>query len=193
MSSLLRPLPLREGRDRLMALSPKEMHAAILGNLAGKTGRGADEWLVLLRSEGPSVRRDRIAWLKGEHGLGNHTAVALVTEANGDGWGADDELLNALFAPHDAGIRARFDELERTVRGFGDDVRVVPCKTYVGFRRRRQFAVVRPGRTGVLEIGTALNEPGLEPTKGLGSARITAKVPEDQAERYLRAAYDADG
>lgn len=173
-----------------MALSPKEMHERILSNLLEKTGRDAGTWLALIRDAGPASRRDRTNWLKAEHGLGHGTATTLACEADGNGWGTDGDLLAALFA--DPEVRHRYDELAASVKALGPDVTVVPCKTYVGFQRRRQFAVVRPRKDGTLEIGVALDDAALPPAKGLGSARINARAPDGDAETFVRRAYDAD-
>lgn len=144
-----------------------------------------------LAQKGLAKRSDKIAWLKGEQGLGHHTATAIVREAEGKGWGSDADIINALF-PFGSKERAAFDTIASMVRELGNDVTIVPCKTYVGFKRRRQFAVVRPASDGDLRIGLALEDSTLAPARALGSSRITTLAPAGEAKPFLRRAYEAD-
>jgi hypothetical protein len=55
--------------------------AGIARNLKDKTGRDLDEWVALVKREGPKDRKAQIAWLKNVHSLG-HFQAKLVVEAN---------------------------------------------------------------------------------------------------------------
>jgi hypothetical protein len=65
-----------------MPMSPNAMMEAIERNLPVKTGRTLAQWAALVRREGPKERKERVAWLREEHGLGGATAT-LVAHASG--------------------------------------------------------------------------------------------------------------
>src|SRR5581483_10644750 len=52
-----------------------------IAELPEKTGRTLEQWLELIRKEGPADPRERRAWLKQKHGLGTNTAWWLVERA----------------------------------------------------------------------------------------------------------------
>ena len=59
------------------------MAAAIVRNLPAKTGRSLGEWVdVLLASAPTGPRKERVAWLKSEHGLGHRQASMVVDAAD---------------------------------------------------------------------------------------------------------------
>jgi hypothetical protein len=192
-----------------MALTPREMRKAILANLPEKTGKGLEEWLALLRAKGPKGKKERVAWLKAEHGLGHYQAHWVVEEAEGTADYAEDtsdDLIDAQFAGRKAGLRPVLDAVLAVARGLGPDVRVEPCKTYVPLIRRRQFAVVKAATATRVDLGLAL--PGYKPGGRLravssalgGSGRITHVIPlstpadvDDEVAGWVRRAYEADG
>src|SRR5688572_963732 len=45
-----------------------------IGTLKAKTGRSLEEWVRLVKKEGPKEEEARRAWLKEEHGLGTNAA-----------------------------------------------------------------------------------------------------------------------
>ena len=62
-----------------MALTPAEMDAAVLANLAARTGKDIDHWIGVLEGAPPFSRpAAAVAWLKVEHGLGHVTAQIIV-------------------------------------------------------------------------------------------------------------------
>ena len=140
-----------------MALSPREMQAAIVRNLPERTGRTLEAWVREVRAHGPtladrSLRAARTAWLKQHHGLGHIQAQVIAAHAEdaGGAYEDGDALLTTLFAPGSAS-HALFEQVVRLVRATDGSVEVVPCRTYVGLRAglpsARQFAVLKPLRT----------------------------------------------
>ena len=59
-----------------MPTSPKEMGAAIARNLPAKTRKTYEQWVALTKKDGPPTRKERVAWLKSEHGIGTVTAFS---------------------------------------------------------------------------------------------------------------------
>ncbi|MEM8822765.1 MAG: DUF5655 domain-containing protein [Pseudomonadota bacterium] len=157
-----------------MALSPREMHDRIIGNLKAKTGHAFDFWHEVVTDEcGDRNDKDLVAHLKGAHGLGHYTAVAIIKEAaSGNEYEAADDLVAALFEGKPEAQRlfeaidAKVTKLPRTER--------VPCKTYVGYRAKTQFMIVAPSGEHGLRCGLALSpdDPCLLPSSSFGSARI---------------------
>ena len=60
-----------------MPKSPREMEAAIIRNLPERTGRSIDAWKRLVKSNAPRGKKERVAWLRREHGLGGPTASVI--------------------------------------------------------------------------------------------------------------------
>src|SRR5579884_966636 len=86
------PMPRKASPPR----SPYDVHPGVLvtqkwvRELAEKTGRSLEEWLRLVRDEGPAAEKERRDWLKKEHGLGTNSAWWIAERADGKGTEADD-------------------------------------------------------------------------------------------------------
>lgn len=191
-----------------MALSAKEMGEAIIRNMKEKTGRALEEWLGMIPAALAGDRRKVVAWLKEEHGLGHYQAVTVFEESIGRNEYADRAAIEErLFGPAGSPMADAYRRLEGLIRDLGNDVESTACRTYIPFKRGRQFAVLAPHQ-GRLRLGLALGEvpdtaiaqAGLSPVKGLGgSARITHVVeltPDsevtDAVRQALGAAYQAN-
>lgn len=181
-----------------MALSPREMHDRIIGNLEAKTGHAFDYWRVVVTDERDErSEKDLVAHLKAAHGLGHYTAVAIIKEvASGNEYEATDDLVAALFEgkPHAKRlfevIDAEATEMPKTER--------VPCKTYVGYRAKTQFMIVAPSGESSLRCGLAMppDDPSLTPSSSFGSARIKSHFevgeggPTTEQLALIKAAHD---
>lgn len=181
------------------------MRGAIIRNLPEKTGRSIEEWAELVRAEAPDgKRKDRVAWLQSEHGLG-HTQASMIVDwvERPEVFEEQDDaaVLEELLRGKDQ-VRPILLSLASLISEFGDDVAREQRKTYVAFTRGRQFALLQPSTPTRLDVGLVL--PGAEQTERLrpagsfGSGRISHRVSlaheeEIDAElvEWLRAAYDA--
>jgi predicted transport protein len=189
-----------------MPKSPKEMGDAIAKNLPAKTGRTFEEWVALTREKGLSSRKERIAWLKSEHGLGSVTAMFIAADAEGKSMVAtyadEDALLEGMYGGDKAALRPIYDQLAKTAGKLGRDVELTVCKTYVGIRRKRQFAIIKPGARERVYLGLTL--PGAK-TGGrllnagsIGNDRMTHRIEiaskkdiDAEVIGWLKAAFDA--
>lgn len=54
---------------------------AIVANLPDKTGRSLDQWLSLMKKEGPKEEAEQVKWLKAKYGLGGTTAGLIAERA----------------------------------------------------------------------------------------------------------------
>ncbi|MCG8478414.1 MAG: DUF4287 domain-containing protein [Spirochaetales bacterium] len=161
-----------------MALSAKEMGEAIIRNLPEKTGKTVEEWIASIPRDLGTDKKRIITWLKESAGLGHHQAVTVWERfANRDEYGDLKAIERRLFGAEDTALYARYRELREHILGLGEDVVSIACRTYIPFKRRRQFAVLAPHksnlRIGVASAGVDPPEEFL-PAKGLGgSDRIT--------------------
>ena len=157
-----------------MALSPKEMHDPIIENLASKTGHDWDHWhSVVASAPGALSDKELVAHLKTEHGLGHYTAVAVLKESmHGNEYNAADDLVAALFAGKPK-AKELFEALNAQVSGLPGAERVA-CKTYIGYRAKKQFLIVAPSGKDSLRCSVALapDAAGLSPASSFGAARI---------------------
>jgi predicted transport protein len=190
-----------------MPKSPKEMGEAIARNLPEKTGKTFDQWVAIARKAGLANRKERVAWLKSEHQLGSVTAMFIAAEAEGRSIVAEysDEgaLLDAMYAGDRAALRPLYDELANAAKKLGRDVDLTVCKTYVGIRRRKQFAMVKPWKSRV-DLGLVLKGVKAAGHLGvagpIGSERMTHRVQisankeiDGDVKNWLRQAYEAAG
>ncbi len=189
-----------------MPKSPKEMGEAIARNLPEKTGRTFDEWVEITRKAKLATRKERIAWLKSEHKLGTVTAMFIAAEAEGQsiaGEYSDEEaLLGAMYTGEKTSLRPVYDELAKTAKKLGKDVRLTVCKTYVGMSRARQFAMIRPSTRTRVDLGLTLKGVApagrLEKAGAIGNDRMTHRIGlsskkeiDGEVKDWLRRAYDA--
>ncbi len=112
----------------------------IITNMRQKTGRTVDEWLALVKTEGPLDEISRRAWLKERHRLGTNYAWWLAERAEGKG--AEDDNPEAYLAAalrvrrgaicrQEGAARPLYDRLLQLSLGSGADAKACPCKTIV--------------------------------------------------------------
>jgi hypothetical protein len=184
-----------------------------VASLKEKTGRTLEEWLALVREDGPPTEKERREWLKKQYGLGTNSAWWIAERADGKGTETDNPEaylrqaeadVAALFAGPRAGLLPVYEELLRVGTALGSDVRVCPCKTIVPLYRQHVFAQIKPATRTRIDLGLALGDTAatgrLVATGGLEKGdRITLCVAitsladiDDEAKRWLKAAYDRD-
>ena len=161
-----------------MPKSPNDMIDAVVKNMPAKTGKTAEQWMGVLRKDGPEGYKAQVDWLKEEHGLGHVQAslVAQFLKQGGNVYVDGGKLIDDLFSGKNAGLRPLYDRLAKEITGLGGDVRIQPALTYVMFYRKRKFAQVRPWK-GAIEIGLALpDKTAKKVDKPGGPDRINTKL-----------------
>src|SRR5713101_8080384 len=123
--------------------SPYDVHPGVamvqkwIAELPAKTGRSLEEWLHLVKEEGPPTEEERRQWLKEKYGLGTNGAWWIAERAEGKGTEEDSpegyltaaaEWVEAMYAGPRAGLRPLHDRLLQLGRSLGPDVRVCPCQ-----------------------------------------------------------------
>jgi Domain of unknown function (DUF5655)/Domain of unknown function (DUF4287) len=184
-------------------------------DLPEKTGRSLEQWIKLIRKDGPEDEKACRVWLKESHKLGTNTAWWLAERARGNNTGIADEdpeqylaaaegWVDAMFTGPKAALRPIYDELLRLGFGLGKDVRVSPCQTIIPFYRQHVIAQVKPSTRTRIDFGFALGDTKatgrLIDTGGFAKKdRITHRIPiesladiDAEVKRWLKVAYDMD-
>jgi hypothetical protein len=185
-----------------------------VAELPDKTGRSLEQWVELVKTEGPPTEKEQRNWLKQTHGLGTNASWWIAERVAGRGWEDSDpdsylktavKYVEAMFAGSKAGLRPLYDELLRTCLKVGKDVKACPCQTIVPLYRRHVFAQIKPATRTRIDFGLALQDTPaagrLLDTGGRAKGdRITLRVPltspadiDDEVRHWLKVAYDLDG
>ena len=186
-----------------------------LAELKGKTGRSMEEWVALVKKEGPKDEKSRRDWFKTKHKLGTNSASWIAERAEGKGGDEDTpevylkaavRYVEEQYAGPKEKLRPIFDELLTLGKSLGGDVKACPCKTIVPLYRNHVFAQIKPTTNSRVDLGFALAHfKGKLPkriidTGGLAKKdRITHRIEITAAEqidgevkKWLKAAYDLD-
>ncbi|HMD98207.1 MAG TPA: DUF5655 domain-containing protein [Terriglobia bacterium] len=184
--------------------------------LPQKTGRSLDEWLDLMKKEGPPTEKERREWLKKEYKLGTNSAWWIAERAEGKRTEIDDperyleaaaQYVEAMFGGSKAVLRPIYDTLLTLGLSIGKDVKACPCQTIVPLYRNHVFAQIKPATQTRIDLGFALKDT--KPPKGntrlidtggfAKKDRITHRIAitklgdiDDEVKRWLRTAYEMD-
>jgi hypothetical protein len=184
-----------------------------VADLRPKTGRSLEEWLALVKNEGPPTEKERREWLKQEYGLGTNSAWWIAQRAEGKGFEEDDpeaylqtaeQYVEAMFAGAKAGLRPVYDALLKLGKGLAKDVKVSPGKTIVPLYRKHVFAQIKASTRTRIDFGFALKDTKAEgrllDTGGFARGdRITHRIEitslvdiDEEVKHWLQVAYDMD-
>ena len=180
--------------------------------LKEKTGRSLEEWIKLVKKDGPGGEKERRAWLKSEHGLATMSAWHIAERAGGKGgeMGGPKTYLRAaeryvdLMFSGKAPLRPIYDALLKLGLGLGKDGKACPCQTMVPLYRKHVFAQIKPATRTRIDLGFALGarpaEGRLIDTGGYAKKdRITHRIPissleeiDDEVKQWLGRAFEED-
>jgi len=186
-----------------------------VAELKAKTGRSVDEWLALIKKEGPKDEKSRRHWIKSKHKLGTNSAWWLAERAEGKGGEDSDpeaylkaavEFVEGQYSGAKEKLRPIYDELLRAGKALGPDVKACPCKTIVPLYREHVFAQVKPTTNARVDLGLCLKGYRGKPPKrvidtgGLAKKdRITHRIAlgsvaeiDGEVRKWLKTAYDLD-
>jgi hypothetical protein len=181
--------------------------ATQLANIEKRTGKTLAELTAIVKGSGLTKHGELVAMLKAELGMGHgdantlvHTALKSDGQSGAQGLSAD-QVLDGLYAGPKAALRPIHDQLLIALRQLGD-FEEAPKKTYVSYRRKKQFAMIGPATRTQVEVG--LNMKGVPATDRLqelpagGMCNYKVRVgaaSEVDAELigWIRTAYDAAG
>lgn len=184
-----------------------------MAELKQKTGRTLEEWLKLIKKEGPPTENERREWLKTKYGLGTNTAWWFAERSVGQGEeaGDGDHYLQAaeryvaeMFSGKKEPLRPIYDALLKLGLSMGKEAKACPCQTMVPLYRNHVFAQIKPTTQTRVDFGLALGNlktpKRLIDTGGYAKKdRITHRFEttslkdiDDEVKRWLRVAYDRD-
>src|SRR6266404_5001452 len=120
-----------------------------LAELKETTGRSMEEWIALVKKEGPKDEKSRREWLKTKHKIGTNSAWWIAERAEGKGGDEDTpevylkaavRYVEGQYAGPKEKLRPIYDELLALGKSMGSDVKACPCKTIVPLYRNHEFA-----------------------------------------------------
>jgi hypothetical protein len=181
--------------------------ATQMANIEKRIGKSLTELTSIVKSSGLSKHGEMVAMLKSTLGMGHGDANTLVHFAlKSDGQSAaqglsEGQVLDGLYTGPKAGLRPIHDKLLAAMQEFGD-FEQAPKKTYVSYRRKKQFAMIGPATNTRVEVG--LNVKGLKATDRLQDlpagqmcnykVKLTdAKEVDAELIDWIKTAYDAAG
>jgi predicted transport protein len=183
--------------------------ATQLANIVKRTGKSIPELTAIVKGSGLSKHGELVAMLKSTLGMGHGDANTLVhTVLKSDGQSAAaaqgisaEQVLDGLYIGPKEVLRPIHDKLIVAMRKFGD-FEEAPKKTYVSYRRKKQFAMIGPATTTRVEVG--LNMKGVEATDRLQQlpagqmcnykVKLTdAKEVDAELIAWIKTAYEAAG
>jgi predicted transport protein len=183
--------------------------ATQLANIEKRTGKSLAELAEIISNSGLSKHGELVAMLKENLGMGHGDANTLVHTVRKAQSGtapasqasSPEEVLDGLYTGAKAALRPIHDKLLKELSKLGD-FEEAPKKTYVSYRRKKQFAMIGPATNTRVEVG--LNMKGAKATERLEALppgkmcnyRIKlADVRDVDAEllAWIRMAYEAAG
>jgi hypothetical protein len=192
-----------------------EMVQKWVAELKEKTGRTLEEWITLVKKEGPKDENGRHEWLKTKHKFGTNGASWIAERADGKGGEEDTpqaylktavRFVEEQYAGPKEKLRPIYDALLKLGKSLGDDVKACPCKTIVPLYRKHVFAQIKPTTNTRIDLGFTLTHyKGKLPrrlidTGGLAKKdRITHRIElkssaeiDGEVKKWLKIAYDLD-
>ncbi len=189
------------------------MVQSVIVGMKEKTGRSLEEWVKLVKKQGPAGEKERAAWLKKEHGLGTNYASWIAGRSVGKVDATEDadeylkhagDYVDTMYAGPKEHLRTIYDEILTYAKTLGRDIGVSPCRTIVPIYRNHVIAQIKPTTRTRIDLGLALRNTKtpkrLVDTGGFAKKdRITHRIEisqsedfDDEAKRWMRVAYDMD-
>jgi predicted transport protein len=181
--------------------------ATQLANIERRTGKSLAELTAIIQDSGIKKHGALVSMLKSSLRLGHgdantlaHTILKPTGGATAEGL-SPDQVLDSLYSGPKAALRPIHDDLLEEIKKFGD-FEATPKKTYVSYRRKKQFAMIGPATNTRVEVG--LNMKGVKASDRLlelpagqmcnYKVKLTA-ADEVDAELidWIKTAYDAAG
>ena len=132
--------------------------ATQLANIEKRTGKSIAELTQIVKNSALSKHGELVKMLKTDLGMGHGDANMVVHFAlKSDGQSAaerqtPEQVLDGLYTGPKEKLRPIHDKLLAAIREFGD-FEEAPKKTYVSYRRKKQFAMIGPATNTRVEVG----------------------------------------
>lgn len=162
--------------------------ATQLANIQQRTGKSLDELARLIQESGLTKHGELVSMLKTTLGMGHGDANTLVHVVKKGGAGSaepapaasgnETDMLSALYVGPKAALRPIHDAVLAMLNELGA-YEAAPKKTYVSYRRKKQFCMVGPATNMRVEVG--LNMKGVDATD-----RLEALPPSQMCQYKVR-------
>ncbi|MGQ8364206.1 DUF5655 domain-containing protein [Glaciecola sp. 1036] len=128
-------------------------------NLLEKTGLSLAQWKVELAKLPFTKHGEYMKYLKSELGISHGYAnfITLKFREADAGSSQDSELVSNQYKGKE-NLKPIFDLLTAKITELGSNVEVVPKKSAVSFRVKRQFALIQPSTKTRIDLGLKLND-----------------------------------
>lgn len=185
-----------------MPTSPADMMTAMLNNMEDKTGNTLEHWLKVTAKSGEEKHNDIIKFLKVNHGLthGYANIIAFKHREQFEKPKSNEEMIADQFKVGKSVLLPWYEILRDYIQSLGADVELAPRKSYVSFRRSKQFAILKASTKTRLDVGLILK--GVESTPQLQEGKqfsgmmthcvsITSESDiDDELKGWLKEAYE---
>lgn len=135
----------------------------MIENLQKNTGKSLAQWIDVVKSGNFLKHGEIIKFLKETHGLTHGYANLVAHKANNSDAGSVktlDDLISKQYQGKEH-FKPLYNILISEVQTFGKDIEIAIKKSYVGLRRKKQFATLKPSTKTRYEIG--INLKGQKP------------------------------
>lgn len=184
-----------------------------IADLKPKTGRSLEEWITLVKKDGPKDCQSCRDWLKSKYKLGTNSAWWIAERTEGKGHEEDTpekylatavKYVELQYAGKRAVLRPIYDQLLAVAKSIGPDVKACPCRTMVPLYREHVFAQIKATTNSRIDFGLCFTTykgrlpKRLIDTGGLAKKdRITHRIEvtsldqiDADLKKWLRAAYE---
>lgn len=144
--------------------------ATQMANIEKRTGKSFAVLTAIVKRSGLAKHGELVKMLKTDLGMGHGDANMVVhfalkpdgqTAAEGQ---SPEQMLDGLYTGPKEALRPIHEKLMVAIRKFGD-FEEAPKKTYVSYRRKKQFAMIGPATNTRVEVG--LNVKDLQTSERL--------------------------
>jgi hypothetical protein len=181
------------------------MEESSMAKLKERTGKTLDEWIEIVKRDGPADEKERREWLKEVHGFTTNYCWWISERADGLGGAANynpEAYVEAMFSGKKEALRPIYDALLALGLELGSDVKACPCETMVPLYRKHVFAQIKPATNTRVDMGFALRDTPVSgrliDTGGFAKKdRITHRIPlstldefDEEVRHWFKVAYD---
>ncbi len=128
----------------------------MIDNMPEKTGKSLNEWKEVLKTKSSFKHSEAVKFLKNEHNVTHGFANTIVTLSREENETPSDLVENQYTGKED--LLPIYESLLMVVKGFGNDVIIVPKKASVSIIRKKQFALIKPATKTRIDLGLKLKD-----------------------------------
>jgi len=170
----------------------------MINNMPEKTGKSLEEWKVILKAKSFFKHSEGVKFLKIEHEVTHGFANTIVTLSKEENT-TSEELVDSQYKGKEV-LFPIYEKLIIEIKGFGNDIEIVPKKASVSLITKKQFALIQPSTKTRVDLGLKIK--GKEPigrleNSGPFGAMCTHRIQltdvseiDEEVIAYLKEAYD---